>query len=68
MQLGSLRIKKTFSNMTEVSLCMRIGLLYPKRVFFLDMFWEYSEINIYFIISFLFNLPAPYSPSLLPII
>lgn len=38
MQLGSLSIKETFSNITEVSFCMRIDLLYSKCVFFLDMF------------------------------
>lgn len=30
MQLGSFRIKKMFSDITEVSLRVRISLLYPR--------------------------------------
>lgn len=70
MQWGSLSIKKTFSNITEVSFCMRIGLLYPKCVFFLDMFWEVFWSKIYTLL-FHFCLtysPVPYHPSLLPIV
>lgn len=57
MQLGSLVIKKTFSNITGVSLSTQTGLLYPNISFFWICFWKYSEVKyILYYFTSLFKL------------
>lgn len=60
MQLGSLGITKTFSNIIEMSCAWRLVFCFP-NVFFLDVFWEVKCILCKVFWSKVYTLLFPFS-------